>query len=34
MQEHGNIIIYKDRNGNDIIEVKMQDNTVWLKMEN
>ena len=30
MSEHGNIIIYKDKNGNDNIEVTMQDNTVWL----
>lgn len=33
MEEHGNIIIYKDKNGNDNIEVKMQDNTVWLNQE-
>ena len=33
MNEHGNIIIYKDKNGNDNIEVKMQDNTVWLNQE-
>ena len=33
MKEHGNIIIYKDKNGNDNIEVKMQDNTVWLNQE-
>ena len=33
MDEHGNIIIYKDKNGNDNIEVKMQDNTVWLNQE-
>ena len=30
MEKHGNIIIYKDKNGKDNIEVKMQDNTVWL----
>ena len=30
MGKHGNIIIYKDKNGNDNIEVKLQDNTVWL----
>ena len=30
MSEHGNIIIYKDKNGNNNIEVTMQDNTVWL----
>ena len=33
MNEHGNIIIYKDKNGNNNIEVKMQDNTVWLNQE-
>lgn len=33
MEEHGNIIIYKDKNGNDNIEVKMQDNNVWLNQE-
>ena len=33
MEEHGKIIIYKDKNGNDNIEVKMQDNTVWLNQE-
>ena len=33
MEEYGNIIIYKDKNGNDNIEVKMQDNTVWLNQE-
>lgn len=33
MNEHGNIIIYKDKNGNDNIEVKIQDNTVWLNQE-
>ena len=33
MNEHGNIIIYKDKNGKDNIEVKMQDNTVWLNQE-
>lgn len=33
MEEHGTIIIYKDKNGNDNIEVKMQDNTVWLNQE-
>lgn len=33
MNEYGNIIIYKDINGNDNIEVKMQDNTVWLNQE-
>ncbi len=30
MNDHGNIIIYKDKNGNNNIEVTMQDNTVWL----
>ena len=33
MKEHENIIIYKDKNGNNNIEVKMQDNTVWLNQE-
>ena len=33
MEEHGNIIIYKNKNGRDNIEVKMQDNTVWLNQE-
>lgn len=33
MTEHGNIVIYKDKNGNDNIEVKMQDNTVWLNQD-
>ena len=33
MKEYGNIVIYKDINGNDNIEVKMQDNTVWLNQE-
>ena len=33
MDEHGNIIIYKDKNGNDNIEVKLQDNTVWLNQK-
>ena len=33
MNEHGNIVIYKDKNGNDNIEVKMEDNTVWLNQE-
>lgn len=33
VKEHGNIVIYKDINGNDNIEVKMQDNTVWLNQE-
>lgn len=33
MNEHGNIVIYKDKNGNNNIEVKMQDNTVWLNQE-
>ncbi len=31
--EHGNIIIYKDKNGLNIIEVKMVDNNVWLNQE-
>ena len=33
MNELGNIVIYKDKNGNDNIEVKIQDNTVWLNQE-
>ena len=33
MENHGNIIIYKDKKGNDNIEVKMEDNTVWLNQE-
>ena len=33
MNEHGNIIIYKDKNGNDNIEIKIKDNTVWLNQE-
>lgn len=32
MEEHGNIIIYKDKDGNNNIEVKMQDNMVWLNL--
>ncbi len=31
--EHGNIIIYKDKNGLNNIEVKMVDNNVWLNQE-
>lgn len=33
MNDHGNIIIYKDKNGVDNIEVKIKDNTVWLNQE-
>lgn len=33
MGEYGNIVIYKDKNGNNNIEVKMKDNTVWLNQE-
>lgn len=33
MNDYGNIIIYKDKNGNNNIEVKMYDNTVWLNQE-
>lgn len=33
MNKHGNIVIYKDMNGNDNIEVKLEDNTVWLNQE-
>jgi len=32
MNEYGNIVIYKDINGKDNIEVKVQDNTVWLNL--
>ena len=32
MNKHGDIIIYKDINGKDNIEVKVQDNTVWLNL--
>lgn len=30
MNEFGDIIIYKDKNGKDNIEVKIEDGTVWL----
>ena len=30
MSEFGNIIIYKDKNGKENIEVKIEDGTVWL----
>lgn len=30
---HGNIIIYKDKNGLNNIEVKIVDNNVWLNQE-
>ncbi len=30
MQNYGDIIIYKDKNDNDNIEVKIYENTVWL----
>ena len=33
MNNYGNIVIYKDKNGNNNIEVKMHDNTVWLNQE-
>ena len=33
MNKLGNIIIYKDKDGNNNIEVKLQDNTVWLNQE-
>lgn len=32
MENQGNIIIYKDRNGKDNIEVTIHDNTVWLNL--
>lgn len=31
--DHGNIVIYKDNNGLNNIEVKMADNDVWLNQE-
>ena len=31
--EHGNVIIYKDKNGVNNIEVKLIDNNVWLNQE-
>lgn len=33
LNENNNLLIYKDKNGNDNIEVKLQDNTVWLNQE-
>ena len=33
MDQYGNIIIYKDKSGNNNIEVKIYDNTVWLNQE-
>lgn len=33
MNDYGSVIIYKDRNGNNNIEVKMIDNNVWLTQE-
>lgn len=33
MEKYGNIIIYKDVNGKDNIEVKLEDNTVWLNQD-
>ena len=33
MKELGNIIIYKDKNGNNNIEVKMHEDTVWLNQD-
>ena len=33
MEVHGNIIIYKDKSGNDNVEVKLQENNVWLNQE-
>ena len=33
MNKYGNIIIYKDKYGNNNIEVKIVDNTVWLNQE-
>ena len=33
MNEYGNLIIYKDKDGNNRVEVKMYDNNVWLNQE-
>ncbi len=33
MEDFGNIVIYKDKNGKDNIEVKVENNTVWLNQE-
>ena len=33
MENHGNIIIYKDKSGKNNIEVQIQDKTVWLNQE-
>ena len=33
MNDYGNLIIYKDKNGRDNIEVKMYESTVWLNQE-
>ena len=33
MNNHGNIIIYKDKKGNNNIEVRFQEDTVWLNQE-
>ena len=33
MNEYGNLIIYKDKDGSDNVEVKMYDNNVWLNQE-
>lgn len=33
MNEYGNLIIYKNKDGNDSVEVKMYDNNVWLNQE-
>lgn len=33
MNTYGNLIIYKDKNCKDNIEVKIYDNTVWLNQE-
>ena len=33
MNEHGNIVIYKDKYGHDNIEVTIKDDSVWLNQE-
>lgn len=32
LNDYGNLIIYKDKSGNDNVEVKMYDNSVWLNL--
>ena len=33
MNEHGSIVIYKDKYGHDNIEVTFKDDSVWLNQE-